>query len=314
MKKPAMMANSGGPGTLFLVGTPIGNLDDMTMRAIRVLTDADAVFCEDTRRTLQLLRHFKIERPSGIDSFHDHSPPKVIVRIKKLLQDGKSVAYLTDAGMPVVSDPGFVLVRAAHEVRARVTVVPGPSAANMLFAASGLPSPKYFFHGFFPRTRGEVERTLEVVRAMPVAHLFYEAPGRVLQSLEVLQRNLPKAEVVVGRELTKIHEEIVRGSADKVYQELAGREKLRGECVFAVLGGSGMENSKVSKPAPEAGLPFSLEESDSARSIELTDEQKAQVASLIKSGISSKDAARELSKKFGVSRRVIYEFIIRHLT
>lgn len=296
-------------GILYLVATPIGNLEDMTYRAVRILKEADHVYCEDTRRTLQLLSHFKIERPTGIDSFHDHSSWHVIGKIKKLLEEGKSVAYATDGGMPVVSDPGFVLVRAAHECGAQVTVVPGPSAAGMIFAMSGLASPKYFFHGFFPRTRGEVERTLEVVKANPVVHVFYEAPGRIVGSLEILARNLPEAATVVGRELTKVHEELVRGTAEKVYEELSARDKVKGECVVAVLGG------EPATKAQSQSLDTGEEESSGERKpVELTEEQQAEISSLIKSGISSKDAAKELSKKFGVPRRVIYEFIIRRLT
>ena len=281
----------------------------MSYRAVRLLGEADAVYCEDTRRTLMLLRHFHIDRPTGIDSFHDHSPRGVLAKIKSQLEQGKSVAYVTDGGMPVVSDPGFVLVRAAHEIGALVTVVPGPSAAATLFAASGLPSPKYLFHGFFPRTRGEVERTLEVIRTNPMVHIFYEAPQRVQGGLEILARQLPDAEVVVGRELTKMHEEYVRGTAVEVHENFSAREKIRGECAIAVLGGQ-------ARPTQSTVLENADPEKHSAeqKAVELTAEQQAQIASLIKSGVSSKDAAKELSKKFGLSRRVIYEFIIRRLT
>lgn len=294
-------------GTLFLVATPIGNLEDMTYRAVRVLKEADLVYCEDTRRTLILLKHFQIEREGGVESFHDHSSTWVLSKIRGELEQGKSIAYVTDGGMPVVSDPGFVLVRAANEVGAAVTVVPGPSAAGMLFAASGLPSPKYFFHGFFPRTRGEVERTLEVVRANPVVHIFYEAPGRITASLEILARNMPDGRVVVGRELTKIHEEFLRGSAAQIHEQLAAREKVKGECVIALLGG---EDKPAKAASPTEGENLAAPEA----APELTEEQQAEIASLIKSGVSSKDAAKELSKKFDVPRRVIYEFIIRRLT
>ncbi|MBI3557063.1 MAG: 16S rRNA (cytidine(1402)-2'-O)-methyltransferase [Deltaproteobacteria bacterium] len=302
-----MKKSANNVGTLYLVATPIGNLEDMTFRAVRLLKEADAVFCEDTRRTLILLNHFKIERQSGIDSFHDHSPRNVVHKIKTLLEAGKNVVYVTDGGMPVVSDPGFVLVRAATECGAPVNVVPGPSAAVMVFAASGLPSPKYFFHGFFPRTRGEVERTMEVVKQNPVVHIFYEAPGRIESSLEILNRNIPKSATVLGRELTKIHEEYLRGEAAEIFSEIETRGKIKGECVIAVLGG---------EPEP-ATVPIVATDEESfaeQKTVELTPEQQAEISSLIKSGISSKDAAKELSKKFKVSRRVIYEFIIRRLT
>jgi 16S rRNA (cytidine1402-2'-O)-methyltransferase len=295
----------------------------MTFRAIRILKEADAVFCEDTRRTLILLKHFNIERSSGVDSFHDHSPRNIVQKIKSLLAGGKSVAYVTDGGMPVVSDPGFVLVRAANELGAPVTVVPGPSAAAMLFAVSGLPSPKFFFHGFFPRTRGEVERTLEVVLANPVVHVFYEAPGRIVTSLEIIKRNLPDVPVVIGRELTKIHEEILRGPAEKIFETLSERGKIKGECVLTIMGGDEHRprkrgNVPVHKDELAGGQALGAGDEATtppeAQTIELTPEQKEEIATLIKSGVSSKDAAKELSKKFRLPRRVIYEFIIRRLT
>lgn len=326
--------NADGAGTLYLVATPIGNLEDLTYRAARVLREVDYVYCEDTRRTLTLLRHYGIERPSGIDSYHDHSPARVLEKIRDVLKNGKSVAYATDGGVPVVSDPGFVLVRAAHQSGARVVVLPGPSAAVTLFAASGLASPKYLFHGFFPRTRGEVEKTIEVVKSLPVVHLFYEAPGRVGTSFEILGRNLPENEAVIGRELTKLHEEVLRGTALELHEALEARGKVKGECVIAVLGGDGIaqrrERERSGERAKRAGtastpmVTFEEQLSEpvllgknvevSSHSIELTPQQREEISTLIKSGVSSKDAAKQLSKKFKMSRRVIYEFIIRHLT
>ena len=200
-KKPAQIRSE--LGTLYLVGTPLGNLEDMTFRGVRILSEADLLYCEDTRHTSILLKHFKIERKTQPRSFHDHSSRNALEQIRQSLKEGKSVAYVSDSGMPVVSDPGFVLVRAAEAMGAPVTVVPGASAAVMLFAASGLASPKYLFHGFFPRTKGEVERTLEVVRANPIVHLFYEAPGRMINSLEIVARNLPEARVVLEESLRK---------------------------------------------------------------------------------------------------------------
>lgn len=310
-------------GILYLVATPIGNLEDMTFRAVRVLKEADAVYCEDTRRTLILMKQFGIERPQGIDSYHDHSPPKLLEKIARLLEEGKSVAYLTDGGMPVVSDPGFVLVRAAEQVGAKVTVVPGPSAAVTLFAASGLASPKYLFHGFFPRTRGEVERTVEVVKSLPIVHVFYEAPGRILTSLEILSRNFPENPTVLGRELTKLHEEILRGPAAELHASFEGQDKLRGECVLAIMGGDAAKELASARETREAAKTTYSTRTDpqdqgsepiSAQVAELTEEQKSEITAQIKSGVSSKDAAKHLSKKFGLPRRVIYEFIIRHLT
>ncbi len=294
-------------GTLFLVGTPLGNLEDMTFRAVRVLTEAGELYCEDTRRTAILLKHFKIERRNGPKSFHDHSPRPVLTKIRAELEQGKSVAYVTDGGMPVVSDPGFVLAREALAAGAAVTAVPGPSAAVSLFAVSGLASPKYLFHGFFPQTRGEVERVLELVRELPVAHIFYESPSRAVKSLAILAKHFPEAKLAFGRELTKIHEEVVRGTLDEVYAELAARERIRGECVFAIL-----QESRGQNRVSESGLNAAA--ADALQPVALSEGQKAEIAALIQSGHSSKDVSKELSKKFGISRRVIYEFIVKTLT
>lgn len=316
---PSENENAQKTGTLYLVATPIGNLEDITHRALRVLQEADAVYCEDTRRTLILFQHFKVQPKDRLKSFHDHSARAVVGEIKRLLEQGLSVAYATDGGMPVVSDPGFVLVRAANEIGANVQVVPGPSAAVMLFAASGLESPKYLFHGFFPRTRGEVERTLEIVKTLPVVHLFYEAPGRVIQALEILKRNVPAAQAAIGRELTKLHEEVLRGSISKLYDALASREKVRGECVIAVMGGAPRPERFEAAQINSADLGEGLENAEmgselARRGVGLSTEQQQEILAAVKSGLSSKDAAKQLSKKFGVSRKIIYEFIIRHLT
>ena len=296
------MANASG--TLYLVATPIGNLDDFTHRAVKLLKEADEIYCEDTRRTAILLKHYGIAK--SLKSFHDHSSKHIMLEIVEGLKAGQKVAYMTDAGMPVVSDPGFVLVRAAQDNDIPVCVIPGPSAAVTLFAGSGLPTPKYFFHGFFPRTRGEVERVLELVRTLPVAHVFYEAPGRIVSSLEVFNRNLPESRVVVGRELTKVHEEIVRGTAASVYELLAARPSIKGEAVFAVF---------PVEPSPkQVTVQMDANTGEEIEVVELSDAQKAEIATLVKSGQSSKDVAKELAKKYGISRRVIYEFIIRGLT
>jgi 16S rRNA (cytidine1402-2'-O)-methyltransferase len=308
------MTNSSG--ILYLVATPIGNLEDITYRAVRTLKEADMVFCEDTRRTSILLKHYGIQR--SLESFHDHSSRGVLSKIKDMLMEGQTIAYATDGGMPVVSDPGFVLVRLAVSCGVSVSVIPGPSAAVSLFAASSLPTPKYLFHGFFPRTHGEVERVLEQVKTLPVAHLFYEAPGRILSTIEIISRNMPETSIVLGRELTKIHEEILRDKAGKLFETLSTRlgeeGKLRGECVFALYFDAEEARKKAQRQNPDDQVvsPETLE--PNAETVVLTAEQQSEIATMVKSGVSSKDAARELSKRFKVSRRVIYEYIVKHLT
>lgn len=287
------------------MATPIGNLEDISFRAARILKEVDYIYCEDTRRTGLLLKNLEIEPRGRIKSFHDHSSRRVLIQIQDELRNGCRLAYVTDAGFPVISDPGYVLVQATMECHAKLHVIPGPTVAPMLFALSGFPTPKYLFHGFFPRSKGEVEKVLTMISSLPVAHVFYESPMRVLATLEILKRNLPKALCVFGRELTKVHEEVLRGTPEHLLTHLSEREKIKGECALAIYQPPKKDLIRQSD--------FDREDSRSGRS-GLTQEQEDEIAQLVKKGHHSKDISKELSKKFNVSRRIIYEFIIRHLT
>jgi 16S rRNA (cytidine1402-2'-O)-methyltransferase len=300
-------------GKLFLIGTPIGNPEDLSFRAAKVISQVDFLFCEDTRRTAILLKTHDIETKNPLESFHDHSSRSKLVRVIQLLKAGNDVGYVTDGGLPVVSDPGYVLVRAAHEQDILVTLIPGPTAASSLFALSGLGSPKMFFHGFFPRTKGEVEKVLGLVQTLPVVHVFYESPVRVVAALEILQRHYPLAQVVLGRELTKTHEQLVRGSAKFVWEEVSSWPKVRGECVFGVHlmpPKEAYQQQLESQPVVDVTAP------NSRKTIEnvLSDTLRNEIVELMKQGEASKDIAKAIAKKTGIPRRVIYEFIIRHLT
>ncbi len=313
-----MATQLGSTGRLTLVGTPIGNLEDITLRAMKVLASADVLYCEDTRRTRILMDQCKVERHGPVESFHDHSQPSTLRTIGKLWDEGKHIAYATDGGMPGVSDPGYALVQFANRKGVPVTVVPGPSAVTAFFAVAALPSPKFLFHGFFPRTRGEIDKVLSVIRDVSAAHVFYEAPQRVEDTLAILAREMPEAACCLGREMTKIYEEFLRGTAAGISETVAEREeRIRGECVIGVMGGS-LKESQIKAAETEAQSGASelapWEPDAPEPEVELNAAQKDEVLAQLSAGKGSKEVAKALCKKFGISRRALYDYIVRRLT
>lgn len=224
---------------LYLVGTPIGNLDDFPPRAVAVLREADLVACEDTRSSGRLLRNAGIETP--LISFHQHNEharaPELIERVKR----GQAVALISDAGMPGISDPGFLLARLAHQEGVRVVPVPGPVAAVTALAASGLPSDKFVFEGFLPVKKGRRGRIQELAGEERTV-LLYESPHRIVKLMaQFLEVCAPDRWAAIGRELTKLHEEVRRAPLAELHAELAARPKQRGEFVFLLAGKSYQE-------------------------------------------------------------------------
>jgi 16S rRNA (cytidine1402-2'-O)-methyltransferase len=215
-------------GRLVVCPTPIGNLEDVTLRVLSALRDADVVACEDTRHTRVLLDRYGVSAP--LVSYHEHNEDRRSAELVKRMQGGDVVALVSDAGMPLVSDPGYVLVRATVAAGLSVEVLPGPSAAMAALVASALPADSWRFVGFLPRKRGELRRLFEERGATLVA---FESPRRVPASLEVLAEVDPSRQVAVARELTKAHEEVVRGSAGELAERYAG-EPPRGEVVLVV--------------------------------------------------------------------------------
>jgi 16S rRNA (cytidine1402-2'-O)-methyltransferase len=202
-------------GILYLVATPIGNLEDMTYRAVRTLREADLIACEDTRHTRTLLDHYGIARP--LVSYHEHNESVRSEELVAKMQSGASVALVSDAGMPLVSDPGYRVVMAAIREGIRVVPVPGASALVAAAAGSGLPTDAFYFAGFLPAKAGARVRTLEALRHETATLLFYEAPHRIVDTLGDVERVLGSRPVVVARELTKVHEEFVRGLVAEVH-------------------------------------------------------------------------------------------------
>lgn len=271
-------------GTLYLVGTPIGNLEDITCRALRILSEVDLIAAEDTRHTLRLLNHFNISKP--LVSYHDNNR---ISRAKELinkLKEGLDIALVSDAGMPSISDPGEELVSMAVSQGIKVTVVPGPSASLTALVLSGLPSGRFAFEGFLPRKRSDRVRFLETIRDEERTIIFYEGPHRLKTMLQDLYGVFGERRVSVLRELTKVHEEAIRGSLSEIISHFEVNDP-RGEFVIVVEGA----------PPKEKKQDFSclsLEE---------------HVEYYVKQGYERMDAIKLAAKDRGVSKRDIYNSI-----
>jgi 16S rRNA (cytidine1402-2'-O)-methyltransferase len=275
------------PG-LYLVGTPIGNLEDITLRAIRVLTQADIIACEDTRQTQKLLNHFGIE--TRATSYHEHNEASRAAELVERLAQGGRVAVVSDAGMPGISDPGFRLVALAVERGIAVFPVPGPAALLAALVASGLPTDSFSFHGFLPAKSGARRRELERIREASETQIYYEAPHRIKEALadivEVLGAERP---VVVARELTKIHEEFLRGIAGEVAQVLGERGEVKGEITLL-----------IGKAAEGAGAPRGVsvrERVEEIMRVEKVDEKAALKKVAKERGISKSEAYREWQQR-----------------
>lgn len=275
------------PG-LYLVATPIGNLEDVTLRALRVLANADLIACEDTRQTRKLLTHFAIR--TAMISFHEHNERARSEEILALLRQGRRVAIVSDAGMPGISDPGMYLARAAIEEGFPVIPVPGANAALSALVASGLGTGQFLFAGFLPSKAGERRTQLsELPSRVPLGGrltvIFYEAPHRILDALADIRALWgDTVRVVAAREITKRHEEFLRGTPAEVYSVLSGRERVRGEIVLLI------EMQGASAPAGDAG------QSASARVMELME----------KDGLDKKEALKRVARERGLSKSSVY--------
>jgi 16S rRNA (cytidine1402-2'-O)-methyltransferase len=267
------------PGTLYLVATPIGNLADMTYRAVETLRAASAIACEDTRHTRKLLDHYGIERP--LLSYHEHNEAERALALIERLRSGDDIALVSDAGTPLISDPGYRLVNAAVEAGIRVVPIPGAAALLCALSASGLPTDSFYFHGFLPRKSGERGRFLTGLAGSGTVHVFYEAPHRILETLKDLVEFLGDPTVVAARELTKVHEEFLRGRASEVHAALAGRDAVRGE--FTLVVGPLLSAT----PAVEVTIP-------------------EEVTELEKAGLRRMDAIKEVARRRGLPKREVY--------
>lgn len=220
-------------GLLYIVSTPIGNLEDISFRALRVLKEAAIIAAEDTRHTKHLLSHYGI--PTPMTSYHDFNKEEKAPVLVERLREGQSVALVSDAGTPAISDPGYFLITQALGAGIRVVPVPGPSALLAALAASGLPSDAFVYEGFLPRKPGPRRRLLETVRDETRTVVFFESPHRLRRSLEAIREVLGDRRLVLGREMTKAHEEFLRGTAEDLLRALEART-LKGEITLILEG------------------------------------------------------------------------------
>jgi 16S rRNA (cytidine1402-2'-O)-methyltransferase len=279
------MSEAASEGRLIVVGTPIGNLSDITPRAIEVLASADVILCEDTRRTRALLSALAVPtRPSHLVSLHAHNESERAERIVGWLKEGRTVALVSDAGMPLISDPGENTVRSAIEAGATVDVVPGPSSVLAALVVSGLPSDRFCVEGFLPRKGSARRRALSALGHEVRTSVLFEAPTRLVATLTDLSDGLGPRPVCVARELTKLHQEIWRGTLAEAVSAFSDRS-VRGEIVL-VLGGAPPD------PPPSAEAVASA------------------VAAQLALGHGARESATEVAMGLGVSRRVAYECAI----
>src|SRR6201984_515662 len=247
------------PGaTLYLVATPIGNLDDITLRALRVLRGVDLIACEDTRQTQKLLNHYGITTRTV--SYHEHNEMTKAAELGVDLEGGAKIALLSDAGMPGISDPGFRLITLAIRHHVPVVPIPGASAFLAALVASGLPTDSFRFSGFLPAKRGERRTLLESIRTSPRTQVFYEAPHRIVETLEEIVEVLgPDRHVVVAREVTKVHEEFLRGRSAEILETLKSRGEVKGEITLLIAKAEQGARVGPSLPSiPEPGDPTSV--------------------------------------------------------
>lgn len=275
-------------GTLYLVATPIGNLDDMTARACKVLAEADIIAAEDTRRSLQLLNHFDIKTPKLV-SYHEHNKEKQGEVLLQELLAGKSIALVTDAGFPGISDPGEAMADLAVQNGIKIVPVPGANACLTALVASGLQSTPFFFGAFLPKSKKNRREQLQKWRNIPATIVLYEAPHRITDVLKDILKIWGDRRMALGRELTKMHEEFMYGSVSELLQRLQ-EEGPRGEFVLVI----------------EAG-------EEEAEVIEEKGDPMKEVIALIDSGVRKKDALKQTAEKYNLPKRELYNKL-EHMT
>jgi len=279
-------------GTLYIVATPIGNLEDITPRALRVLGEVDLIACEDTRHTRKLLNHFGIKTKTI--SYHEHNERERAEQLCKLIVSGKNVALVSDAGTPLISDPGFAIVNAAIARSIPIVPIPGPAAFVSALVASGLPSHEFYFAGFLPARANARCARLAELRAIPATLIFYEAPHRIIATLKDALETLGDRPAAVARELTKIHEEIARGSLSTLAQRFDTVTRARGELVLMIGGaktiGGAIESAGGTQPS-------------SQRLIE-------RVGELERDGLDAKAALKKAARELGMKRPEAYRAIV----
>ncbi len=274
------------PGTLYIVATPIGNLEDITYRAVRILTQADQIACEDTRHTKKLLTHYRIK--NRLVSCHEHNEASRIPGFITSLKAGLDIALVSDAGTPSISDPGYRLVRAASENGIPVIPVPGPSAVLAGLSVAGLATDTFFFSGFLPRKKGKRAKAIEALKFLPATLVFYESPKRVITLVKEALVILGDRPAMVAREITKRHEEYLRGDLSRILESLSSRVSVKGECSL-FISGSVESSPLISEEILESAIREGLQ----------------------RPGLGTSALAKQLATEFGMPKKEIYDRIIR---
>jgi 16S rRNA (cytidine1402-2'-O)-methyltransferase len=276
-------------GTLYIVATPIGNLEDITQRALRILREVDLIACEDTRHTRKLLNHFGIHTKTI--SYHEHNERERAEQICALIDEGKSVAIVSDAGTPLISDPGFRVVNLAIEKGITVVPVPGAAALITAFSASGLPSDRFFFAGFLPSRANARRAELERLQSIEATLIFYEAPHRIAATLRDALNVLGDREAVIARELTKLHEEFARGTLRQLAERLAESKNTRGEIVLMISGAKRGADEQPTNNAPAIRFAERMRELETE-------------------GMNSKAALKKAARELGLKRDEAYRLML----
>jgi 16S rRNA (cytidine1402-2'-O)-methyltransferase len=266
-------------GTLYVVATPIGNLEDITLRALRILREVDQIACEDTRQTRKLLDRHGISKP--LVSYHEHNEQARGDQLVGELQAGKNIALVSDAGTPLIADPGYRLVAQARAEGITVSPIPGPSALVSALSASGLATDSFLFGGFLPAKKTQRRKTLEEVKDQTATLVFYETPHRIMEALEDIAEVLGPRRITIARELTKIHEEFLTGPAPELLATLGARPPLKGEITLMI----------ARSDAPlEVDVPI-----------------EAAFDKLIEAGVPRMDAMKQVARERGLSKRAVYQ-------
>ncbi len=266
----------------YFVSTPIGNLKDITLRAIEVLKSADIIFCEDTRHSRKLIEHYGIK--TKLDSFHQFSDENKLKKIITLLKQGKNICYISDAGTPVISDPGYEIVKILKKEGLEYDIIPGANAVIPALILSGFPPDTFFFGGFLGKKEGEIEKQLSRVKELDSTLIFYQSPLRILKTLKIAEKILPDRQVAVVKEITKIHQKVIKGEIENVAKHFKQEEKGEFVIVFS---------------------PIQKKEKD----LDLKKIEK-EFKLLEECGIQTKKAIKFLSKKHGVSSKSLYQKLV----
>lgn len=282
----AIKVKNSNTGCLYVVATPIGNLGDITLRALETLQSCDLILAEDTRLSRRLLDHYKISAP--LLSCHEHNEEERISELAERIMQGQNLALISDAGTPAVSDPGFKLVRALASMGLKIVPIPGPNAAITAISAAGLPSNSFAFAGFAPKKNKARKEFLTRYLAFPGTLIFYESPHRVGDLLAALKEVFGDRPVVLARELTKVYEEFIRGGLEEVAAQLAKRDGLKGECVL-LLDNTGNTETVIDPGALEAEIKTALAGENASASA----------------------LAKGLAKKYGLPKGQVYQEVLR---